>query len=55
MGIVLGSGSFAKVFYGTFRGQQVAVKVSSLAVALSSIARPCSPQGHTLCPMTAED
>ena len=28
IGVVLGSGSFAKVFYGTYQGQQVAVKVS---------------------------
>ncbi len=27
MGVVLGSGSFARVFFGTYKGQQVAVKV----------------------------
>ena len=37
MGVVLGSGSFAKVFYGTYSGQQVAVKVRLFLFSSSKI------------------
>ncbi|KAK9824876.1 hypothetical protein WJX74_002458 [Apatococcus lobatus] len=37
IGVVLGSGSFAKVFYGTYDGQQVAVKVMDWVTSNSAV------------------